>query len=199
VTTPRLHLVPIGPDQVDALNAGASEFAARLGVGTLPGSLWPPEMFAEHLEALAQATVEGGDEELGWWCWAIVQHAEAIDEDDDTGDWIIEPLEAGPRLVGLAIFLGPPIPNPETDDEREASIAIALIDDMTGYGLGTEALKALTRWALDPARGEHQPQRLFADVLTSMEAAKHMLRKCGFRRIGHGEEPGSEVFGLERP
>lgn len=155
-------------------------------------------MFAEHLDALAEATEEGGDEESGWWCWAIVQHAEAVDQDEESGAWEIEPIDDGPRLVGLAVFLGPPIPNPDAGGALETSIAIALVDDMTGYGLGTETLRALSGWAFDEARGGMRAKRLLGDVLGTMEAAKHMLRKCGFRRMGAGGEPGSEVFGLER-
>lgn len=203
VNTDRLHLVAIDAALAPALAGDAGELAAALGVDDA-GIGWPPAMFAEHLGALAEATIAGSDDELGWWCWAIVQHAEAVDQDEETGAWEIEPLEEGPRLVGLAVFLGPPIPNPEDEDaaEEEAletSLAIALIDDLTGYGLGTEAFSALTAWAFEEARGDSQPARLLSDVLNGMDAAKHMLRKCGYRRLSVGSEPGSEIFCLDRP
>lgn len=203
VTTDRLHLVPLDGAQAAALGGGNGEgaggLAEALGVrGPGASAAWPPEMFAEHLEALAEATEAGGEEEWGWWCWAIVQHAEAVDHDEATGQWELEALGEGPRLAGLAVFLGPPIPNPDDNDALETSLAIALVDDLTGYGLGSETLRALSEWAFDKARGASRPDRLLGDVLANMEAAKHMLRKCGFRRMGAGEEPGSEVYCLER-
>ncbi|MGP1346215.1 MAG: GNAT family N-acetyltransferase [Phycisphaerales bacterium] len=221
LTTDRLWLIPADPALASlahdphALAAALSDLLAapRAQEGfphiqLLRGAEWPPEIFAEHLDEIAAAAADAPPDERGWWIWFIVQHHEAVDFDEDDDAYLIEPLNDPdyPRLIGIALFLGPPLPaadnqsdDNQSDDDQETSISIALVEDATGYGLGTETLAHLTEWAFHPDRDPRRPHRLLADVLTPMDAAKHMLRKAGFSRHSAGPEPGSEIFIIRRP
>jgi aminoglycoside 6'-N-acetyltransferase len=69
----------------------------------------------------------------------------------------------------------------ETDPQcRHASIDIVLADSAQGRGLGSDALRTVTRWLFD-VRGHH---RLTIDPASSNERAIRVYERVGFRPVG---------------
>jgi aminoglycoside 6'-N-acetyltransferase len=66
------------------------------------------------------------------------------------------------------------------EDYRHAYVDIFVGDDHAGRGIGTEAMRQLTRRLID----EHGYHRIILDPAVENEAAIRSYEKAGFRRIG---------------
>jgi aminoglycoside 6'-N-acetyltransferase len=66
------------------------------------------------------------------------------------------------------------------EDNRHAYVDIFLGDDFAGRGIGTEAVRQITRLLVD----EHGYRRITLDPAVENEAAIRSYEKAGFRRVG---------------
>jgi RimJ/RimL family protein N-acetyltransferase len=107
----------------------------------------------------------------------------------DTTDWArrldetdaaVNPATlAFPRLSLVAAgFLGPP------DKDGTVEIGCSVVQEATGHGYATEALKALLAWA-----SRHGASRVIVHTTRSNVASVAVLRHCGFVEGGPGPEP----------
>jgi RimJ/RimL family protein N-acetyltransferase len=83
-------------------------------------------------------------------------------------------IEEGGRFLGLA--LAPTIN--EADGEMELGYIVA--DRARGRGVGTEALRRLTRWALE----ERGMQRIVLIIDVVNEPSRRVAERCGYVREG---------------
>lgn len=83
------------------------------------------------------------------------------------------------EVIGTAGFKGPP------DNEGVVEIAYGVMPSVEGRGYATEAAGALVRFAADDPR----VRLLRAHTLPELNASTHVLRKCGFVRVGEVVDP----------
>src|SRR3954470_14060556 len=82
---------------------------------------------------------------------------------------------AGGEVVGMIQYGEEKWP-----DSRHAYVDVFVGDDYAGRGIGTEALRRMTRFLIDE-RGHH---RITIDPATENLAAIRSYEKAGFRRVG---------------
>jgi len=164
----RLELVAATPELTRAALTGPPELAASLGA-CVP-STWPP-MFLDppSLEYTLDRLAEGPDQ-AGWWLYFVV---------------LVE--EEGSRtLVGSGGYKGPP------SDDGTVEIGYGIVSDHQRRGYAAETV----RWLLNRAFAFPQVHRAIAETLPELAPSIGVLRKCGFRSIGEGSEPGVIRFEL---
>ena len=166
--TDRLELVPAGPQLARALATDYGKVAQFIGA-RVPAE-WPPELMADALEFLAQAT-ERDPEALGWWVWLMILRTDRV-------------------LIGSVGFKGPP------DADGRVDIGYSVLDAWQRRGYASEAVGALTDWAFADARVTH----IIGETFRHLVASIRVLEKNGFRyaglAVGHEGEP--EVMQFER-
>jgi len=85
------------------------------------------------------------------------------------------------RGVGIARYIR------DADDPQAAEIAVTIVDDWQGKGLGTELLARLSD------RARHEGIRRFTALVSSDNVPMtRLLRKMRARRVGYG--PGTEEY-----
>lgn len=89
--------------------------------------------------------------------------------------------------VGDICFKGPP------NAAHEVEIGYGILDSQRGHGYATEAVNAMCAW------GFSMPNCYFirAETEEGNRASERVLEKCGFRRIGIGQE--GNLWERERP
>lgn len=155
VPTERLELVPSTPTIAQA----ASEDRVALGeiLNCAISDRWPPQIIHEALEEVADQVCD--QPETGpWSIWYAIDRTEHM-------------------LVGNVRFQGPP-------EGGEVELLYAMADDMYGKGFATEAVGALSDWALAQS-GVH---KLVAMVEPGLDGAVRVLEKSGFAEAGTGPE-----------
>jgi RimJ/RimL family protein N-acetyltransferase len=161
--TPRLELISATLEIVLADLHRRHELPALLKADVAEG--WPPPLVdVRAMEGVKQALI--ADPFLGGWtAWY----------------W----MSPRPRtLIGLSGFKGRP-------SKGAVELGYSLLPQYHGRGLATEAVGAMTRWAL--ANGA---ELVFAETLPELAASQRVLLKNGFRCAGEGSEPG--VIRFER-
>ncbi|MET8574402.1 GNAT family N-acetyltransferase [Streptomyces sp. NPDC005012] len=91
------------------------------------------------------------------------------------------------RALGSMGFHGPP------DEEGRVEVGYDLAVAARGQGYATEALRALSAWALD----QEGVRVVTARVEAANTPSRRVLERAAFRPVGHLEEPGG-VLVLER-
>jgi RimJ/RimL family protein N-acetyltransferase len=146
-----------------------ARLARELGV-LLPAS-WPHEYLdAPALEYLCNRVMEPGH--AGWWLYFMV----------------LEDGGAARTLIGTAGYKGPPA------DDGTVEVGYGVVRDQQRRGYASEAVRAL----LERAFVVPAVTRVIAETLPELTASIGVLRKCGFRFIGDGAEPGVLRFELSR-
>jgi RimJ/RimL family protein N-acetyltransferase len=170
IATERLELVPATPESTRAALEGKPALAAMLGVFVPP--TWPPEFLdPPSLEFTVRRLTEG-PEQAGWWLHFVVLAHGA----------------AGRTLIGSAGYKGPPSP------DGTVEVGYGIVPDHHRQGYASEAVRGLLAHAFAvPA-----VQRVIAETLPELTPSIGVLRKCGFRLIGEGSEPGVIRFELTR-
>jgi len=94
---------------------------------------------------------------------------------DDADDLVLHTIEFENQVVGLVQFWEEPDP-----DYRHADVDILLTTRLHGQGLGTDAMRAITRHLIDD-RGHHR-----ITLTTSPDNARaiRVYKKVGFERVG---------------
>jgi ribosomal-protein-alanine N-acetyltransferase len=169
--TPRLLLLSLSADAIDALLTGD---AARLGAlidARFPQPLRPPPLTEEVLP-LVRDRLRADPLQDGWWTWLVVRK--------DTN-----------QAVGSAGFGGGP------DSEGAVMLGYATYPTAERHGFATEAAGALVRWALSQPR----VARVCASLPPDNSPAIRVAEKLGMRMLGTvWEEDLDEVllYGVEK-
>jgi aminoglycoside 6'-N-acetyltransferase len=120
-----------------------------------------------------------------WWTSITIEKltAKAAGEDDAAGLAVLVDGD----LVGMIQY------HEEDDPEyRSAGIDIFLSSEVHGRGLGTDAVRTLTRW-LVRVRGHH---RVTIDPAVENPGAIRAYEKAGFRRVGVMREYWTDPSGV---
>jgi ribosomal-protein-alanine N-acetyltransferase len=102
---------------------------------------------------------------------------------------VVLPRAAGGRtLIGSAGYKGAPSP------DGTVEVGYGIVRDQRRRGYASETVRGLLAHAFAlPA-----VSRVIAETLPELEGSIGVLRKCGFRLIGDGCEPGVIRFELTR-
>jgi RimJ/RimL family protein N-acetyltransferase len=170
IVTERLEIVPATFDTTRAALDGSRALGAALGAD-VPAS-WPPEYFDEPALRFTIDRLSEGPGQAGWWLHFVLAR-----EADDRR-----------VLIGSAGFKGPP----SADGTVEVGYAIVADRQRRGYGSET------TRGLVEHAFAVPAVRRVISETLPDLAASIGVLRKCGFRLVGEGSEPGVIRFELIR-
>jgi RimJ/RimL family protein N-acetyltransferase len=157
--TTHLRLQPYLPSQLLALQRGAAEFEAAMGVPAAEGLrefFVSDDVSPRWLELLQRATSPDP------WTFGFA----VVHRDDQ-------------RVIGAASFKGPP------DDDGVVEIAYGIVPRYQGRGYATEAASALVRFACERV----DVRTIRAHTLPEPNASTHVLAKCGFHQLGEVVDP----------
>lgn len=143
---------------------------ASLGA-SVPGT-WPPEFLdAASLEFVLRRMVEG-ESLSAWWLYFVV-----LPEAHD-----------GRTLIGSVGYKGPP------SDDGMVEVGYGIVRDRHRQGYASEAASGLV------ARAFASPDvtRVTAETYPELVGSIGVLRRCGFRFIGEGSEPGVIRYEITR-
>lgn len=170
IATERLELVPATVDLTRAALEGEPVLAASLGV--LVPATWPPEFLDRPALEYTLHRLGEGTEHAGWWLHFVVLARGA----------------SGRTLIGSAGYKGPPSP------DGTVEVGYGIVRDHQRQGYASEAVRGL----LEHAFAVPAVHRVIAETLPELPPSIGVLRKCGFRLIGDGSEPGVIRFELTR-
>lgn len=171
ILTERLELIPATIELTLAALEGPASLGSLL-CARIPDS-WPPEYLDRAALEYTVARLEEGRAQHGWWLHFVVLREEG---------------GADRVLIGSGGYRGPASP------EGTVEIGYAIVSDRRRSGYATEAVRGL----LDHAFGLPNVFRVIAETLPELEPSIGVLRKCGFRLIGEGSEPGVIRFEITR-
>jgi RimJ/RimL family protein N-acetyltransferase len=157
--TPRLELVPVTLEAIEAVIAGDKPRAER-EVGAAFPAAWPNE------DLIARAFPVSID---------------AIRADPVTrlwGDTLIISREGPRRVVGSVVFHGKPV-------DGVAEVGYGIEDGSRGQGLAVEATNACVAWALEQAG----ITAVHATTFPWHAASLGVIRRLGMTQIGSREHP----------
>jgi ribosomal-protein-alanine N-acetyltransferase len=170
IVTERLELVPATVELTRAALDGENTLGAALRASVPP--TWPPEFLDRApLEFTLDRLAEGPEQE-GWWLHFVV----------------IPGGESGRTLIGSAGYKGPPTA------EGTVEVGYGIVRDHQRRGYASEAVRGL----LTHAFAVPAVRRDIAETLPELAPSIGVLRKCGFRLIGDGSEPGVIRFEITR-
>lgn len=152
-----------------ALN-GPEALAAALGAIVPP--TWPPQFVDAPALHFTLARLGAGLEQAGWWLYFV----------------LLPGGDTGPTLIGTAGYKGPP------SADGTVEVGYGIVSDHQRRGYASEATRGLVAraFALPAVR------RVIAETLPELTPSIGVLRKCGFRSIGEGSEPGVIRFEITR-
>jgi RimJ/RimL family protein N-acetyltransferase len=164
ICTKRLHLIAMTLAHIEAELQGGQALGALLGV-SIPSS-WPPgEYDRDALEFFRGRLLAGGPSHLGWYSWyAIGCDAEGRRE----------------KLLAAAGYFGPP-------SDGSVEVGYSVIPEARGRGYATEIVDALVGRAFE----EPGVRVVIAHTVDSNVPSTRVLLRCGFRRVGPGQRPGT--------
>jgi RimJ/RimL family protein N-acetyltransferase len=165
-----LEVVPATFELTRAALDGAQALGASLGA-FVPAT-WPPEYLDPPSLEFTLDRLAEGPEQAGWWLHFVVLARGAV----------------GRTLIGSAGYKGPP------SGDGTVEVGYGMVRDYQRRGYASEAVWGLLAHAFAvPA-----VRRVIAETLPELTPSLGVLRKCGFRLIGAGSEPGVIRFELTR-
>jgi RimJ/RimL family protein N-acetyltransferase len=170
IATERLELVPATLQSTRAALEGKAALAANLGA--LVPATWPPEFLDPPSLEFTLDRLAEGEEQAGWWLHFVVL-ADGV---------------TGRTLIGSAGYKGPPSP------DGSVEVGYGIVRDHQRKGYASEAVRGL----LTHAFAVPAVQRIIAETFPELTGSIGVLRKCGFRPLGAGSEPGVIRFELRR-
>lgn len=170
IATQRLLLVPATPELIRA--ALESDSALADGLGAIVPPTWPPESVDPPALRFAHDRLLEDAAQAGWWFYFVVLPHDG----------------SGRVLTGLAGYKGPP------SEDGTVEVGYAIVPDRQRRGYASEAVRGLVRRAF----ATPETRRVVAETLPELAASIAVLRKCGFRLIGDGSEPGVIRYELTR-
>jgi len=166
IHTPRLELQPATAELIRLEISDPPTLGRRLRAAVPAG--WPPEEVKGVLGFFADQ-IDAGITGDGWGIYY----------------WVAQAQDGAPRtLVGSGGFMSKP------DGDGAVEIGYGTLTGFQGRGYATEAVRAMTGWALSQAGAS----RVTADALPENPASVRVLRKCGFVETGAGAEEGPRRF-----
>jgi [ribosomal protein S5]-alanine N-acetyltransferase len=170
IATERLELVPATVELTRAALEGEVALAASLGA-FVPVT-WPPEFLDRPALEYTLDRLGEGAQQAGWWLHFVVLARGA----------------SGRTLIGSAGYKGPPSP------DGTVEVGYGIVRDHQRQGYASETVRGL----LEHAFAAPAVHRVIAETLPELTPSIGVLRKCGFRLIGDGSEPGVIRFELTR-
>lgn len=168
VVTERLELVPGTREMVLAALSGNEALSVSLGASVPP--TWPPEFLDSASLEYVLARMPEGQALSVWWLYFI----------------ILPRARGGRMLIGSAGYKGSP------SDDGTVEVGYGIVREHHRQGYASEATRGLIRHAFD----EPGVTRVIAETLPELAGSIGVLRRCGFRLIGDGSEPGVIRFEL---
>ena len=167
--TGRLELIAATLPLIETEATGTSNLSTALNAEI---ETWPPP---------------GNDE--GSLRWSI-EKLRANPEHSGYHIWYVILLEAQCRkLVGMVAFKGPP------DDQGVIEAGYSIVEKYQRRGIGTEATRAIMRWAFEDSR----VKLITAETFPELEASIKVMKGCGMRFLGDGSsEPGAIRYGVTK-
>jgi RimJ/RimL family protein N-acetyltransferase len=170
IVTERLELVPATADLTRAALEGDGALAAALRA--IVPVTWPPEFMDSPALEFTLARLEEDERQAGWWLHFVV----------------LTQASAGRTLIGSAGYKGPPSP------DGTVEVGYGIVRDHQRQGYASETVRGLVAHAFsNPA-----VHRVIAETLPELTPSIGVLRKCNFRFLGAGSEPGVIRFELTR-
>ena len=148
---------------------GNEALGASIGASVPP--TWPPEYLdSASLEFVLRRMEEGGAPSV-WWLYFVV----------------LRDADAGRTLIGSAGYKGPP-------SDGMVEVGYGIVRDQHRHGYASEAVRGL----LARAFAAPDVTRVTAETYPELVGSIGVLRKCHFRLIGEGSEPGVIRYELTR-
>jgi RimJ/RimL family protein N-acetyltransferase len=170
IVTERLELVPATVELTRA--ALESKRALARSLGAFVPATWPPEFLDPPSLEFTLVRLAEGSEQTGWWLHFVVL-ADGV---------------TGRTLIGSAGYKGPPSP------DGTVEVGYGIVRDHRRQGYASETVRGLLAYAFAvPA-----VLRVIGETLPELTPSIAVLRKCGFRLVGDGSEPGVIRFALTR-
>ncbi|HET9233130.1 MAG TPA: GNAT family N-acetyltransferase [Candidatus Eisenbacteria bacterium] len=168
IRTERLDLVPGTPQSIQACLDGRSAMAAVLDA-RVPAS-WPPEFLDDDALRFTLDRLASGPDQAGWWLHFVVLRG-----------------SEGRVIIGSAGYKGPPA-------EGAVEVGYGIVPDHQRRGYATEVVRGL----LGHAFSVPVVERVIGETYPTLIASIGVLRKCGFRNVDGGSEPGVIRFAISR-
>jgi RimJ/RimL family protein N-acetyltransferase len=124
------------------------------------------------------------DEASQRWMLAYLQKHEG----SRWGMWYITIPGRPSQLIGNCGYKGAP-------QKGAVEIGYAIAPEFQKNGYASEAVRGLLRFAF----AEAEVKRVLAETLPELTPSIGVLRKCNFRRVQGGSEPGVIRFSITRP
>jgi [ribosomal protein S5]-alanine N-acetyltransferase len=156
IETPRMRLIVCTEPLLDALLRGHRSLGQFLGVEV-------PLLWSENGDEIFEFTlkkVQKKPVDAPWWSYVTV-------------------LKAENRLIGSCGYKGPP------DKEGIVEIGYEITEEYRGFGLATEAARALIDYAFTSPR----VRVVKAHTLAEVNASGSVLQKCGMKKIAELFDP----------
>jgi ribosomal-protein-alanine N-acetyltransferase len=170
--TPRLNLVPLTLDVVEAIMCGRRDDAEAL-VGARMPERWPNRDLVERAFSASLEAIRATPDKCLWGDRVVIVR----DED------------AGARVVGSVVFRGMP------GDDGIAEIAYGVEERSQGRGYATEAVGACVAWAL----AQRGIRAVRAATFPWHRASLRVMAKVGLVKIGVREhDTMGELLVFER-
>jgi len=170
IVTERLELIPATRYMVLAALESEEALGASLSASVPP--TWPPQYLdSASLEFILHRLAESPAQPWWWLYFVVLRHG-----------------QAGRTLIGSAGYKGPP------SDDGTVEVGYGIVRDQHRQGYASEAARGL----LARAFAAPAVTRVIAETFPELAGSLGVLRKCGFRLIGDGSEPGVIRFELTR-
>ncbi len=170
--TARLEIAPLSAAALDALVAGDRERLTACTGAHFPVPDTPPPLLAGALPSVRDR-VRTAPDDAPWWTWLAV--------------------ERGSRAaVGVIGFGGPPGP------DGVVTVGYSIYPLYQGRGFATEALSALSAWAIE----EPRVRAVRATIPPGHMASRRTAERAGLRHVGvnvDAEVGDVMVYELRRP
>jgi len=157
LNTARLTLIPLTSQEMALLLQGMEHLEQALGL--TPSGFTPDTHTLEAMESLRQKALTRPGDLLFLTSWQIILREHNI-------------------AIGSVCFMGPP------NEQQEAEIGYGLYPAFRGKGYMTEAICAITDWALR----QTGVSGILAKTDTENVASKNVLRRAGFANFFKTEE-----------
>jgi [ribosomal protein S5]-alanine N-acetyltransferase len=170
IVTRRLELVLASRAMIRAALEGADALAAALRA-VVPAT-WPMEYLDAAALQFTLDRLEERPEQAEWWFYFAV----------------LAGASAARTLIGGVGYKGPP------SADGTVEVGYGIVSDRRRQGYASEAVRGLLGHAFAVA----SVTRVIAETLPELTPSIGVLRKCGFRLLGEGSEPGVIRFELTR-
>jgi RimJ/RimL family protein N-acetyltransferase len=173
IRTPRLDLVVATPEVLRIELEAPARLAEYLGAHVPEG--WPPDLYDEAAIRYTLKRLLAKPEDADWGFHYFLLRDVAYTHNSTT-------------LVGCGGFKGPPT------QDGTVEVGYSVVAQYRRRGIASEAVRAFTQRAFADTR----VTRVIAETYPYLTPSIGVLKKCGFRFIGDGSEPGVIRYELRR-